>query len=138
MAFLQSGRYDDNVRLIREEEDDAGQSLHLNRSLESNSDSEGWSYRESESDSSNDDEESRPMPPLTDSEDSEQDEESEDSDKDNKTMTDYKRRKLTEGDILEEVSYKRQEIKRKTSPQAKRHKPSLLFTSLTILTFITR
>ena len=26
----------------------------------------------------------------------------------------------------------------KTSPQAKRHKPSLLFTSLTILTFITR
>ena len=25
----------------------------------------------------------------------------------------------------------------KTSPQAKRHKPSLLFTSLTILTFIT-
>ena len=28
--------------------------------------------------------------------------------------------------------------KKKTSPQAKRHKPSLLFTSLTILTFITR
>ena len=27
---------------------------------------------------------------------------------------------------------------KKTSPQAKRHKPSLLFTSLTILTFITR
>ena len=26
----------------------------------------------------------------------------------------------------------------KTSPQAKRHKPSLLFTSLTILTFVTR
>ena len=28
--------------------------------------------------------------------------------------------------------------KPKTSPQAKRHKPSLLFTSFTILTFITR
>ena len=27
---------------------------------------------------------------------------------------------------------------KRTSPQAKRHKPSLLFTSLTILTFITR
>ena len=27
VAFLQSGRYDDNVRLIREEEDDAGKAL---------------------------------------------------------------------------------------------------------------
>ena len=31
-----------------------------------------------------------------------------------------------------------QQQQQKTSPQAKRHKPSLLFTSLTIITFITR
>jgi len=33
---------------------------------------------------------------------------------------------------------RKKDKKTKTSPQAKRHKPSLLFTSLTILTFITR
>ena len=74
VAFLQSERYNDNVRLIHKEEDNAGQSLHLNRAHETNSDSEGWSCIESESDSSIDDEENRAIPPLTDSEESELDE----------------------------------------------------------------
>ena len=90
MAFLQSGRCNDSVRLVREEGDNTGQSLLLNRTLESNSDSEGWSCIESESDSSIDDEDNRAILPLTDSEESELDEESEDSDKDEETMTNKK------------------------------------------------
>ena len=111
VAFLQSGKCDDRVRLVCEEKDNTGQSLLLNRTPQSNSDSEGWSCIESESDSSTDDEENRAIHPLTDSEESEIDEESEDSDKDkesiangkslnteslhrsNKTKGSYKRRK---------------------------------------------
>ena len=90
VAFLQSGRYNDSVRLICEEENNTDQSLLLNRTPEPNSDSEGWSCIEFESDSSIDDEEDRLIPPLKYSEESDIDEGSDDSDKENETMTNKK------------------------------------------------
>ena len=56
-----------------EEGDNTGQSLLLNRTPESNSDSEVWRCIESESVSSIDDEGNRQITPLTDSEESELD-----------------------------------------------------------------